>query len=116
MNYSLVIFAGLIALGVKLPQFSAQSVVSATLLIFMAIFCVWDRRWHRIKHGWQSTANEAYRKVNELNNFPEKEITIPLYKTSGEEKAEWLSWQPIIFYFLVAGAALSFELFHLVSG
>ena len=45
MNYSLVIFAGLIALGVKLSEYTAQSIVSATLLILMVIFCLWDRRW-----------------------------------------------------------------------
>jgi hypothetical protein len=117
MNYSLVIFAGLVALGIKLPQqYLAQCFVSATLLILMLIFCIWDRRWHRIKHGWQGTAKEAYCNICELSNNPEQEIVIPLYKADSERKAEYFSWQPIVFYFLVVGSALSFWLFYLVKG
>ena len=117
MNYSLIIFAGLIALGIKLPQqYLAQSIVSATLLILMLIFCIWDRRWHKIKHGWQSTAKEAYCNICELTNNPEQEIIMPLYKSKSERKAEYYSWQPIVFYFLVVCSALSFLLFYLVKG
>jgi len=115
MNYSLVIFAGLIGLGVNLPQYPAKAMISSTLLILMLIFCVWDRRWHRIKHGWQGTARDTYIKICEMTNNPEKDMTVILYKSKSEEKAEFFSWQPIVFYFLVIGAALSFGLFYLTK-
>lgn len=116
MNYSLIIFAGLITLGVKLPQqYLAQCILSTTLLILMLIFCIWDRRWHKIKHGWQSTSKEAYYNICELTNNPDKEIIMPLYKFESEKNAEYFSWQPIVFYFLVVGSALSFLLFYLVK-
>ncbi len=117
MNYSLVIFAGLIALGIKLPgQYLAQSIVSITLLILMLIFCIWDRRWHKIKHGWQATAKEAYCNICEITNNKEQDIVMPLYKSESESNAEKFSWQPIVFYFLVLGATFSFWLFYLIKG
>ena len=94
----------------------AQSIVSATLLIFMLIFCIWDRRWHKIKHGWQATAKDAYCNICELVNNKEQDIFMPLYKSSSERNAEAFSWQPIVFYFLVLGTALSFRLFYLIKG
>lgn len=48
MNYALVVFAGLIALRVKLVSSEAQIVISATLLVLSIIFCVWDRRWQEL--------------------------------------------------------------------
>ncbi len=115
MNYALVIFAGLIGLGVSLKNYSAQAMVSATLFIFMLIFCFWDRRWHRIKHGWQSTANMTYRLICDMTNNPDKDLDYPLYNWKGEGRAEYNSWQPIVFYFLVFGALSSFGLFGIVK-
>ena len=118
MNYAMVIFAGMIALGVRLPNFTAQAIVSSTLLVFMVIFCLWDRRWHRIKHGWQHTATRAFSVMARLVNTPEGEESqaasgtqLILYDASGEEKAELLSPQPVVFYLLIIGAAASFFLF-----
>lgn len=115
MNYSLVIFAGLIGLGVNLSQYPAKVMISSTLLILMIIFCVWDRRWHRIKHGWQGTAKDTYIKICEMISDPKRDMTVILYKSKSEENTEFFSWQPIVYYFLVIGAALSFWLFYLTK-
>jgi len=115
MNYCLVIFAGLIALGVNLNEYIAQVIISSTLLVFMLIFCIWDRRWHKVKHGWQGTAVTAYRNICNLTNNNDVEISFYLYEVDYEAKAEFDSWQPIVYYTLLASSLLSFLLFYLIS-
>ncbi|MFO0945647.1 MAG: hypothetical protein U1D30_06845 [Planctomycetota bacterium] len=105
MNYALALFAGLMAFRTKLD---APWVISLTLFVLMIIFCVWDRRWHRTKHGWDSAANKCYTALVELTNNPDQDVTYCRYDTAAEADAEWTSWQPIVFYLLVAASAASF--------
>ncbi len=81
----------------------------------MMLFCAWDRRWHKIKHGWESTAKQAYVKMCDLTNNPSDDVPFLLYKVKAENKAEKDSWLPIVYYFLIAAGILSFFLFRLVS-
>jgi hypothetical protein len=111
MNYALVIFAGFMALGGKLDGHLPQVVVSITLLILMLIFCVWDRRWHKTKHGWEYSSLLFYQKLGEVNNEPDKDVAFQSYYVEGERTAERFSFQPIVFYFLVAASLASFFIF-----
>jgi hypothetical protein len=108
LNYALVIFAGLIAAGVKISSTVAPYIISITLIIVMVIFCGWDRRWHQIKHGWDHTGKECYLLIVELINNPIQDVSIPSYISAAESDAEWFSWQPIIFYFLILASIASF--------
>jgi len=111
MNYALVIFAGLIAMRVKLTDPNDQTLkiaISITLLILSLIFCVWDRRWHKIKHGWDNTAKICYRRIVDLTNNPDQDITFSRYNVKIAKSAEWDSLQPIVFYTLVIGSIASF--------
>ena len=108
MNYALVIFAGLIAAEIKLGNEIPHYILSSTLTILMVIFAIWDRRWHMIKHGWDATAAAAYDNLAKLANNPEQDLTFFTFEKKGEKTAEWNSWQPIVFYFLVVASGASF--------
>jgi hypothetical protein len=112
MNYALVVFAGLIAAQLKLENQMPHYVLSATLTILMTIFAIWDRRWHKFSHGWNATGSACFRKLAELVNSSGKEdLTFLTYEAKGEGKAQRLSWQPIVYYFLVAASVASFWIF-----
>jgi len=111
MNYSLVIFGALMALGIKLEDLLSRSTVSGTLLTLMVIFCLWDRRWHKIKHGWDYSSRIFYKKMEEVVNEPSKDVTFKVYYIEGERFAERFSFQPIVFYFLIIASLTSFFLF-----
>jgi len=111
MNYALAIFAGFIALGVKLDSYLTQCIISTTLSLLMFIFTVWDRRWHRTKHGWEGSSHIFYEKITEINNNPKDDIDFLNYYVQGEDEAEWFSWQPVVFYFLIIASLASFFIF-----
>lgn len=108
MNYALAVFAGLIAIRLKLQGIGAQYILSVTLLILSGIFCIWDRKWHKTKHGWDSTSRNCYEKLVTLVNNPDQDVLFLRYDSAGEHTTEWTSWQPIVFYFLVLGSIASF--------
>jgi len=108
MNYALVIFAGIIAAEVRLKNQVPHYVLSATLTILMIIFAIWDRRWHKISHGWRATGKACFRNLAELVNNPANNLTFLAYVPGGKGKAEWCSWQPIVFYFLVVASVASY--------
>jgi hypothetical protein len=108
MNYALAIFAGLIAAELKLGNQVPHYILSATLTILMTIFTVWDRRWHKTKHGWDATSRACYRNLAKLTNNSEQDVTFATYEAKGEGTAELGSWQPIVFYFLVVASVASF--------
>jgi hypothetical protein len=115
LNYALAIFAGLIGLGIGLDDFAYRLYISITLFIVMGIFCLWDRRLHKISHGWQSTASTFCRGIGEVINKPGQDTTFPRYRTDAEKRAEWFSFQPMIFYALVLGGLATFLMFLLLS-
>ena len=108
MNYALVIFAGFFAAGIKTNDLWNPILMSSILTIIMIIFTIWDRRWHRTKHGWEGTSLECYSKIAELTNNPNIDVTYHTYYVEKEKTAEWFSWQPIVFYFLVLASIGSF--------
>ena len=104
MNYSLVIFGALMALGIKLDPFLSRGIISGTLFVLMVIFCLWDRRWHRTKHGWDYSGRMYYQKMQEIVNEPNQDISFKLYYTEGERTAERFRFQPLVFYFLIVAS------------
>lgn len=115
MNYSLVIFGALMAVGIKLDGLLSRAIVSGTLFVLTVIFCLWDRRWHKTKHGWDHSGRIYYKKMEEMVNEPSKDIGYKQYYVEGEQSAEWFSFQPIVFYFLVVASLSSFFLFSLLK-
>jgi len=114
LNFALIIFAGLFGLGIGLNNLVYKLSISTAIFILMCIFCLWDRRLHRISHGWQSARSTFCASISEVINTPKKDITFPRYRADGERKAEVFSFQPIIFYALVVGGLISFAVFILV--
>jgi hypothetical protein len=111
MNYALVIFAGLVGLGVGLNDLAYQLYTSVTLFVVMSIFCLWDRRLHKISHGWQGSSATFCREIGEVINKPDQDIAFPRYRADAEKRAEWFSFQPMIFYALVFGGVATFLMF-----
>ena len=114
MNYALVIFAGLFGLGIGLNNVVYQLYISTAIFIVMCIFSLWDRRLHKFSHGWQSSSSTFCVKISEVINSPDQDITFLRYQVDGEKKAEWFSFQPMIFYALVLGGLISFFIFLLL--
>ena len=115
MNYALVIFAGLFGLGIGLDNLAYQLYISTTILVVMLIFCFWDRRLHKISHGWQSTSRAFCSIIASVINCPDQDISFLHYQSDGEKSAEWKSFQPMIFYTLVLGGLISFFIFPFLS-
>ena len=111
LNYALVIFAGLFGLGVGLSNHVYQLYISVIIFTVMCIFCLWDRRLHRFTHGWQISSSTFCMKTSEVINRPDQDITFLRYQVDGEKKAEWFSFQPMIFYALILGGLISFFIF-----
>ena len=108
MNYALAIFAGLIAVEIKIENVMPHYVISTILTILMIIFTVWDRRWHRTKHGWEATSLSSYKNLAKLVNGFDDPLTYNTYEAEAEETAEWPSLQPIVFYFLIVASIVAF--------
>jgi hypothetical protein len=108
MNYAFVIFAGLIATELRLQDQMPRYILSTTLTILMVIFAIWDRRWHKISHGWRTTDEASCKNLAKLAENFDQNISYATYIQKGEENAEWLSWQPILFYILIAASIASF--------
>lgn len=112
LNYALLIFAGLFGLGIGVSNLVYQLSISVAIVIVMSIFCFWDRRLHRIMHGWRSSASILRSKITEVINHPDQDIEFSHYRIEGEKKAEWFSFMPVIFYILVLGGLVSFLVFR----
>ncbi len=112
MNYSLVTFGALITLGLKFNDINYRLIISGTLFVLMVIFCLWDRRWHKTKHGWDYSGQVYYQKMEELVNDPTKDISFKSYYEEGEKTAERFKFQPSVFYFLIVASVISFYLFN----
>ncbi len=115
MNFALIIFAGFIALGARIEGQVAHMLISGTLFVLMVIFILWDRRWHRTKHGWYETLSNLKEKIIQLANDPTVNIDFKLYYPQGEKAAELLSFQPMVYYFLTIGSILSFFIFSFIE-
>ena len=63
LNYALLIFAGLFAIAVNAHTKPFSTIILIALTILMIIFTIWDRRWHRTKHGWDHVSDECYRNI-----------------------------------------------------
>ena len=112
MNYALLIFAGLFGLGIGLENIIYKLSISTALFIIMLFFCFWDRRLHKVSHGWQYTSSFYCKIISDVINEPKKKISFRRYLKDYEKKAEWFSFQPMIFYTLVIGGLISFPLFY----
>lgn len=114
--WATVTFAGLMGFGTTLPDWPSQCIVSTTLSVLMVILCLWDRRWHRTKHGWDSTRKLCYQELVKIVNDPSQPAEFPRYDRAAQEEAEWTSFLPIVYYLLVAGAVASLFAFRFFPG
>ena len=109
MNYALVIFAVLFTFTMKYPWELYSAFVSMALVAIIGVFCMLDRRLHKLIHGWARTKREFVERINTIINDPSEDITYQGYYSEGERTAEFHSLQPVIFYLLLGGG-----LVHLV--
>jgi len=111
LNYALLIFGGLIAIRLRYQTVSSYSLLSSVaLLLIMVVFCLLDRRYHLFIHGWRRTAKILAGRLCEMINNPIKDKEVKRYYKEGESGAELLHLQPLIYYLLIGGAAISLVL------
>ena len=115
INYALIVFAALFVLGVKTDVYILHIIISSSLFLLMIFFAAWDRRWHRTKHGWEYSRNVFREKLVILINDPKIEIDLLPYYAIGEEKAEFNSMLPILYYILISGSIVSFFLYKFIQ-
>jgi len=115
INYALLIFAGLFVLGENSKELIIHILISFSLLLLMISFTLWDRKWHKTKHGWQYTRNMFRDKLALLINNEKDNIEIFSYYKVGEDDAERDSFQPLLFYFLIIGSIGSFFIFRIIN-
>ena len=114
MNVALLIFAGLFGFALRFADQSTASYTAFPLACLMLIFCLLDRRLHKISHGWQGTGKRIALALAEAINDPLKDVSFPRYYSPAEGTAQWFSLQPTLYYLLVAGGALSWLMFRWV--
>ena len=112
LNFSLVVFAGLIALGLKTNGILTHIIITVILTLLMITFTIWDRKWHKTKHGWQKSRDIFQIKLVDLINKPQDDIILESYYKEGEKNAETGSWQCILFYNLTISSLLSIIIFE----
>ena len=114
MNYALIIFSGLFAIGLKLNKIDPEIILSSILTLVMIIFCLLDRRLHKISHQYQSLCDMHYANVCSLLNNSNKKLKYKKWDKSWRKPAQWFALQPLIFYSLIIGGILSFPLFRMI--
>ncbi len=114
MSIALAIFAVLFGFGLRAPGDSAAFTALA-LVVLMLAFCLLDRRLHRMSHGWRSTAGRILAAAGDALNNPDQPVTFEVYRSAAEAKAEFDSLQPVLYYLLVLGGALSYFAFIVVD-
>lgn len=112
LNFALILFAGLYGLGLKFSdKISSPFILSTIVVLLMLIFCLIDRRLHRLSHGWRSTGKLRVKSISQTTNKPDTNLNYPSYDRNGMKKAELFSLQPVVFYILIICGIFSFWLF-----
>jgi hypothetical protein len=112
ITVALAAFAGLFGFGVTALGGSHTIIVTVALTAVMVVFTLLDRRLHKYSHGWRRTRRELTLRLAEAANGPARDVTFHIYYSEAEKTAEWHSLQPVIYYFLCLGGALSFVAFR----
>jgi len=112
MNFALVVFAGLYALGSK-AQSAFRPVISVVLALMMVAFCLLDGRLHKISHQWQSLRTLHYKNIVQLINQPADPLVYDMWDATQVGAAQGTSLQRILFYVLIVGGLLSFLSFSI---
>ena len=115
LNYALLIFAGLFSLGIGQENMVYKLAIAIAIIVLMCVFCLWDRRLHEISHGWRDSYKTFCDMSVEIINHPSTAVSFLRYSPESEKKAEWFSFQPVIFYFLVLGGVASCLIFLFVQ-
>ena len=102
MNYAVLIFSGLFAAALHWP--GSSTILLIGQILTMLLFTAWDRKWHVTKHGWDNISKICYQNIINLTNEPNQDINFSRYNEEEANKAEWDSWQPLFYYFLLLGS------------
>jgi hypothetical protein len=62
-------------------------------------------------HGWRRTRYGFLQAIEDVVNKPHVEVEFLTYDTEGEQLAQAFSFQPSVFYLLLAGGVASFFVF-----
>lgn len=136
INYALISFAALFALGTQNNDNSIRIVISLSLIILMWFFAIWDRRWHVTKHGWDYSKQIFFKKLMDIINNPNENIKLKSYYSGhekdeeekknkkvkrnkdmkkGEDSAQYFSKLPILYYILILAAIASYYIFNKIA-
>ena len=107
MQFALIAFPTLFGLGFTINSIFLKIMSSFILSLVLIFFTMWDRHWHKMKHGWDHTAEHAYLIFVELTNNPNQDFELEEYDTTYENTAELFSWQPKFFYLLTGISIIS---------
>ncbi len=108
---ALAVFAGLFGFGLRPSGATKAYFASLALTVLMAVFTALDRRLHMFSHGWRRTRWELTGRLSEVINDSALDVSFLTYYAAAEKTAEWHTLQPVIYYCLVLGGALSVFLF-----
>ena len=112
-NFALVIFAALFSIGIYLNTPRQRIIVSTVITVFMIMFLLIERKYHKYSHGFQTP---SYQLIHEMANINKKSpITIIKFDEKYASEAEKYSLQAVIYYLLILGGILSYFIFPLIK-
>jgi hypothetical protein len=115
LNYSFLLFGGLFGVSVTLSESYMQSAVFASLVLLMVLLGLYDRKMHKVSHGWRRTQEWHAHIVNDVIQEPLRDANeaklpeptkVRTYYVEGEADAEWWSVIPILYYVLTTAAVI----------
>ena len=112
LTISLVVFAGLFGFGLRSQWELAPPFVAIALSLLTFVFCVLDRRLHRMNHGWRETRTVFMKRLADVINDPEADVTFFRYYAEAQDNAERWSLAPVIYYLLFLGSLLSWPVLY----
>ena len=115
MSIALAIFAVLFGFGLRSFGMEPALFAALALVVLMLTFCLLDRRLHTMSHGWRDTGHGVLTALAKASNSPSEPVEFSRYIDKAEEKAEWWSLQPILYYLLVVCGGLSYFAFLAVG-
>lgn len=107
MNVALVVFFGLLSFGIKQEELSYQLYSSISIIAISSIFTFWDRNLHKQSHVLLATRDSFGELMAQIINNPDENLSFYRYRFECEKEAEWISFQPVVYYLLILSGILS---------
>lgn len=116
LNFALLIFAGLTGFGISLSNRIERLFIYIPIPLIMLIFCLLDRKLHKLGHGWSHLRKIFTKKISEVINNPKDDTFFYRWYLESEKQAKLFRLQPIIYYSLIScGIILNFFSFFILK-